>query len=67
VRVPSFTVPRAPLVSPAARLLAALGDRWVPSVGPFRTEPPAHDPRIAVDSAPTMHAEVVPVTTSAIF
>jgi hypothetical protein len=47
--------------------LSALADRWVLSVGPFPSEPPAHDLRVSVDSAPTMHAEAAHVPTLAFF
>jgi hypothetical protein len=46
---------------------SALADQWVPSVGPFPSKPPTHDPRVAVDSAPTTHAKVALVPTSVFF
>jgi hypothetical protein len=52
---------RPPVYSPA------LADRWVPSVEPIPSELPAHDPRVAVDSASTTHAEAASVPTSALF
>jgi hypothetical protein len=62
------------LLSRGSRLLArppvhssALTDRWVPSVGPFPSEPSAHDLRVAVDSTPTTHAEATPIPTPSFF
>jgi hypothetical protein len=46
---------------------SALADRWVLSIGPFLSELLVHDLRVAVDSAPTTHAEAAPVPTPAFY
>jgi hypothetical protein len=56
---------RWPARSPV--LSFTLANRWVPSVGLFPSEQPVHDLRVAVDSAPTMHAKAAPVPTPAYF
>jgi hypothetical protein len=48
-------------------LSCALANRWVLSVGPFPSEPPVHDLRFSVQSAPTTHAAATPVPTPAYF
>jgi hypothetical protein len=42
-------------------LSLALADPWVPSIERFPPKPPAHDPLVVVESAPTTHVEAAPV------
>jgi hypothetical protein len=66
-RAPSLAILRAPLVSPATRSLTALSILWAPPIETFPPEPPAHDQRVAVDSALTTHAEVALVPNLTLF